>query len=400
MNDAQNTLFQQYKEKEVYSDPQLNIILTAIKAELDSKQLDIVANPAFSAMEMEQVYLGFLAGLSMEEVQLYAKPELSFFQMMEIRSGFLSNLNISDIQKYASSGYSSQQMKQIRLGYQDKLTDAQMNYLLNPNFNEIQLKYLRLGFKHGLKEEGVYLFVGNNFVLEQLEEIQLGFEHRLNMNEILFYAKPENNHMKMHILREAIEKRYTEKELALLSNPALSYKQMQKIVHRIEMGENMENYLEYLDTFNDLVMVKPHLNFYNSNNNLYIGLLYYDEELHMEDHYSDLTVNIEKLPYLYSALDTTYNTENVLKFVSDHGLGEFTGQYLHSGFCRYPIIKFNEEKMQEIDPDMFKAYQKAQGINTLEIENNALKSKIQAAEDRQADSKNMSVHFTLEEKQR
>ena len=162
----------------------------------------------------------------------------------------------------------------------------------------------------------------------------------------------------------------------------------------------MDKELEYFDTFNDRIMVKPHLNFYNSNNNLYIGLTYYDEELQMEDHYSDLTVNIEKLPYLYSALDTTYNTENVLKFITDHALGEFTGKYLYSGFCRYPVVKFNEEKMKEIDPNMFKAYQKAQGINTPEKENNVLKSKIQSAEARQTDYKDTTEHSALEEKER
>lgn len=145
----------------------------------------------------------------------------------------------------------------------------------------------------------------------------------------------------------------------------------------------MKKEMEYFDTFNDRIMVKPYLNFYNSNNNLYIGLTYYDTELGMEDHYSDLTVNVDDLPYLHSTVDTTYNTDNIMKFIKDHELGEFTGQFLYSGFCRYPVVKFDEEKVKEIDPDMFRAYQKAHGINTLAKENQSLETKIQSAETHQ-----------------
>lgn len=149
----------------------------------------------------------------------------------------------------------------------------------------------------------------------------------------------------------------------------------------------MTKELAYFDTFNDCITVKPYLNFYANNHNLYIGLMAYEAEIGADDHYSDLTVNIDDLPYLHSAVDITYNAKNVMKFITDNHLGEFTGQILYSGFCKYPVVKFNEAKMQELDPDMFQAYQNANGISIKEKENSSLQTKIEKADGRQNEGK-------------
>lgn len=141
----------------------------------------------------------------------------------------------------------------------------------------------------------------------------------------------------------------------------------------------MTKELSYFDTFDDCITVKPYLNFYANNHNLYIGLMAYDEEIKADDHYSDLTVNIDDLPYLHSAVDITYNANNVMKFIKDHNLGEFTGQILYSGFCKYPVVKFNEAVLKELDPDMFQAYQKAYGVFIPQKENSSLQTKIDKA---------------------
>ena len=36
------------------------------------------------------------------------------------------------------------------------------------------------------------------------------------------------------------------------------------------------------------------------------------------------------------------------KFIKDNELGEFTGKYGKSGFCVYPLYKFNLDKIKEV----------------------------------------------------
>jgi len=121
------------------------------------------------------------------------------------------------------------------------------------------------------------------------------------------------------------------------------------------MNKNLKR-MDYIDSYGDLIKVSAQLDMYRDNDNLYIGLTCYDEDLEAEDSYCDLTVNVDKLPYLHSAIDTTYNGEGKLKFLLDNGFGEPTGKYGHSGFCSYPIFRFNEEKLMEIEPDVFRVY--------------------------------------------
>ena len=121
--------------------------------------------------------------------------------------------------------------------------------------------------------------------------------------------------------------------------------------------------MDYTDSYGDLIKVTPVLNMYRDNDNLYVGLTSYDEDLEAEDNYCDLTVNVYKLPYLHSAIDTTYSGEAKLKFLQEQGFGELTGNSLRSGFCTYPVFRFNEDKLREIDPETFKAYAKAHNVS-------------------------------------
>ena len=121
------------------------------------------------------------------------------------------------------------------------------------------------------------------------------------------------------------------------------------------MNEKLKR-MDYIDSYGDVIRVSAHLDMYRDNDNLFVGLTCYDEDLEAEDSYCSLTVNVDKLPYLHSAIDTTYNGEGKLKFLKDKGFGEPTGQYVHSGFCSYPVFRFYEDKLMEIEPDMFQIY--------------------------------------------
>lgn len=61
--------------------------------------------------------------------------------------------------------------------------------------------------------------------------------------------------------------------------------------------------------------------------------------------WTTLTVNLGvKLPSNYAYVDTN-NNPDIEKFIKDNELGEFAGGYMTSGYCRYPLYKFDLTKL-------------------------------------------------------
>lgn len=85
---------------------------------------------------------------------------------------------------------------------------------------------------------------------------------------------------------------------------------------------------------------------YYQNGNLAIAL----EEEHGEP-YGVLTINLgDKLPSDYAYLDTNMHP-NAEEIVKEYGLAENTGKYEQSGFCTYPLYKFNISRLRELSVD-------------------------------------------------
>lgn len=119
--------------------------------------------------------------------------------------------------------------------------------------------------------------------------------------------------------------------------------------------------LTYVGFLGEEYKVVPKLNMYANNNNLYVGLDYYDSEYECWVPFCDITVNVQNLPFLESAIDTNNNGAGVLKFLLDNGFGVLTDKVQFSGYCAFPVFCFNKEKLKEIDPEMFAEYEKAAG---------------------------------------
>ena len=51
-------------------------------------------------------------------------------------------------------------------------------------------------------------------------------------------------------------------------------------------------------------------------------------------------------------------------FIADNELGIFTGFVKRSGYCEYPLYKFNPDKLRELCPDELAMYEKNKGIVT------------------------------------
>ena len=50
-----------------------------------------------------------------------------------------------------------------------------------------------------------------------------------------------------------------------------------------------------------------------------------------------------------------------MKFLEEQGIAQFTGKWMPSGFMSFPVFRFNEDKLREIDPKMFAEYAMAHG---------------------------------------
>lgn len=105
-----------------------------------------------------------------------------------------------------------------------------------------------------------------------------------------------------------------------------------------------------------LIPVYPILDIYREYNNLYLGLNYYDEEEQMFDHYGDVTVNVEQMQYQHSTIDTNNNGTRILDFLKRNGFGEETNRCVNSGFCSFPVFRFDDRALQRIDPRVYKDY--------------------------------------------
>lgn len=131
-----------------------------------------------------------------------------------------------------------------------------------------------------------------------------------------------------------------------------------RVVEMID-GKSFWNYKSPFS--NDTYKVTPVLDMYTENDNLYMGFQDLDPEYGLEP-FTDVTVNVGELPYLYSAIDTNNNGEHILSFLEENGFGELTGDCLRSGYCTYPVFKFKEEFLEKIDPEFMKEYRESHNI--------------------------------------
>lgn len=83
-------------------------------------------------------------------------------------------------------------------------------------------------------------------------------------------------------------------------------------------------------------------------NNDTVALLAYTVE--DDEDYADITVNLEQSAFAdqqdYQFVDTN-NLPGIDKWLEENGLAEPTGITGSSGFCSYPLMKFNRKRLEE-----------------------------------------------------
>jgi len=122
------------------------------------------------------------------------------------------------------------------------------------------------------------------------------------------------------------------------------------------------------EVFSGTYQVIPYLAEYESNSNLYVGLDSFDTEFGGMTPFTSVTTNIITLPYLHAAIDVGNNGDQIKRFLEENNFGKFTDLNIPSGFNLYPVFRFDEHKLMEIDPEGFKNYARSHGrdISTLE----------------------------------
>ena len=117
----------------------------------------------------------------------------------------------------------------------------------------------------------------------------------------------------------------------------------------------MERELKYVTPSGDELAAKIEINRYLSNGCIYIGLL--TKEDGYWEPYGNITVNLcEGAPDYCGYLDTN-NMSEIERFIKENGIGEFTGWKQRSGFCSYPLYKFDPEKLRELCPKGMAEYE-------------------------------------------
>lgn len=115
--------------------------------------------------------------------------------------------------------------------------------------------------------------------------------------------------------------------------------------------------LELKTRFGTIEEVRIEISSYQINGGIYIGLTSLGGEF--EEPYGDVTVNLGGDAIEYCGhLDTNHLPE-LEKFITENGIGEFTGFTKRSGFHEYPYYVFNARRLHELCPDGIIQYERS-----------------------------------------
>ena len=129
-----------------------------------------------------------------------------------------------------------------------------------------------------------------------------------------------------------------------------------------DLPDTGKPFLDYYTGYGNTEKVNVELGTYDFGDGLYVGLSCYDPELEGMDFYGDVTTCILPLDPFMACVDTNNNSEKIIAFLVGHGIAEPSGRVLPSGFCMYPVFRFNPEKLAELDPKGFAQHCKDAGI--------------------------------------
>ncbi len=128
-----------------------------------------------------------------------------------------------------------------------------------------------------------------------------------------------------------------------------------------EPEEKTEQTLEYKTWFGTTDQVTLTVSTYMDNDSLYVGLT--KEEDGFSEFYADVTVNLSTPVPPYCAFVDTNNRPEVEEFLVKNEIAQSMGLEQISGYCKYPLYMFNEQKLREFCPNEVAIYEQKNKLN-------------------------------------
>ncbi len=103
--------------------------------------------------------------------------------------------------------------------------------------------------------------------------------------------------------------------------------------------------------------VRIEVSSYRENGGIYIGLTSLGGAI--VEPFVDITLNLGGSAIDYCGYLDTSNLPELETFITENGLGEFTGFTRRSGFNEYPYYVFNAKRLEELCPEGVAEYEKS-----------------------------------------
>lgn len=150
----------------------------------------------------------------------------------------------------------------------------------------------------------------------------------------------------------------------LMERGGCVYQAKEKEQEIMEKAEEKETLIYHSDFTGDSE-VELDVQVYFHSERICIGLVTNEEGY--QEPYADLTVCIDAPTPAYCGYLDTNNLPGAEKFVTENGLGEFTGIMSRSGYCEYPLYLFDAEKLRKLCPEQMADYERAIGVTDKEV---------------------------------
>jgi hypothetical protein len=262
-------------------------------------QMDMLGNPDYDYLQMEQIRLGLVHSLSMDCVAVYAnpllpaskmlllrmmgeakidimlmslvaRPELSMAQAYEVYAALMAGLPLDLVAQFATHKLTPRQTAALRLENEvNRLVEkaivvdfekvaqeaAQRNesghkpdIIKLDGFSDAQLAVINLFRANGATDEQMGVICNKAFAPEQMQEIRWGFElNHLVIADVLKYAKDVFKAKQMASIRKGLATGLSNEEITLLANPAFSVAQMTQILNAFDAELKVEQVAQFAD---------------------------------------------------------------------------------------------------------------------------------------------------------
>lgn len=115
--------------------------------------------------------------------------------------------------------------------------------------------------------------------------------------------------------------------------------------------------LELKTSWGVMEEVKIEIRSYKENGGIYIGLSSLGGEIPQP--FGDVTVNLGGSAIDYCGYLDTGNLPELEVFITENGIGEYTGFSRRSGYNEYPFYVFNAKRLQELCPEGLAQYEQS-----------------------------------------